>query len=162
MCAARIEPGDNALEPAPKSDAPTIVAHPAKPSARSSAARLDEDSASETKSLQIPSGQAVTICVLTGPSQGMEFAMSKPLMTIGRLGGDADIQIDDPEASRVHCAVEVRRDAILLHDLRSTNGTYVGDSRVLAARLDETPQFRIGSTSLRIEIRSSLGQDRKL
>jgi pSer/pThr/pTyr-binding forkhead associated (FHA) protein len=73
-------------------------------------------------------------------------------MTIGRLGGGANIEIDDPEVSRLHCAVEVRRDAILLHDLRSKNGTYLGDSRVFAARLDESSKFRIGSSLLQVSI----------
>ena len=76
-------------------------------------------------------------------------------MTIGRLGGDADIQIDDPGVSRLHCAPEVRRDAILLHDLRSRNGTFVDNSQVMAARLRNESQFRIGSSCLQIEILSS-------
>jgi pSer/pThr/pTyr-binding forkhead associated (FHA) protein len=73
-------------------------------------------------------------------------------MTIGRVGGKADIQIDDPEVSRLHCSVEVRGDAILLHDLRSTNGTFVSDSGVVSARLKKMSQFRIGSSDLRIDI----------
>jgi pSer/pThr/pTyr-binding forkhead associated (FHA) protein len=80
--------------------------------------------------------------------------LSRPLLTIGRLGGGADMEIDDPEISRLHCAVEVRRDAILLHDLRSTNGTYLGGSRVFAARLDESSKFRVGSSFLQVRIQA--------
>lgn len=80
----------------------------------------------------------------------MEYELSRPLVTVGRPGGGADIEIDDPEISRLHCAVEVRRDAILLHDLRSTNGTYLGDSRVFAARLEQASTFRIGSSLLQV------------
>jgi len=83
-------------------------------------------------------------------------------MTIGRMGGKADIQIDDPEVSRLHCSVEVRGDAILLQDLRSTNGTFVDDSRVLSARLRKMSQFRIGSSSLRIDILSNSHQHPKI
>ncbi len=78
--------------------------------------------------------------------------MSKPLMTIGRLHGGADIEIDDPEVSRSHCAVEVRRDTILLHDLKSTNGTYVEDSRVFATQLESMSTFRIGNSTIQIRI----------
>jgi hypothetical protein len=53
------------------------------------------------------------------------------------------------------CAVEVRRDAILLHDLRSTNGTYLGDSRVFAARLEDMSEFRIGTSLLQVSILSA-------
>jgi len=102
--------------------------------------------------LGIPHGQAIKILVVTGPAQGLEFELSRPLMTIGRLGGEADIQIDDPEVSRLHCAVEVRRDAILLRDLRSLNGTFIDGSQVFAARLKGTSQFCIGSSCLQIDI----------
>lgn len=121
---------------------------------RQSAARLSPDAAPETKSLIIPQDQMIKICVVAGLSQGMEFELSRPLMTIGRLGGDADIQIDDPEVSRLHCAIEVRGDAILLHDLRSMNGTFVADSRILSARLEKRSEFRIGSTRLRLDLLS--------
>jgi pSer/pThr/pTyr-binding forkhead associated (FHA) protein len=50
----------------------------------------------------------------------------------------------------LHCAVEVRRDVILLHDLRSTNGTYLDNSPVFAARLEEMSRFRIGSSLLQM------------
>ena len=81
----------------------------------------------------------------------MEFEIAKAITTIGRIGGGADIEIDDPEISRSHCAVEVRRDAILLHDLRSTNGTYLRDSRVSVARLDMVSKFRIGGSKLQLK-----------
>ena len=79
-------------------------------------------------------------------------------MTIGRVGGKADIQIDDPEVSRLHCAVEVRGDTILLSDLGSTNGTFVDNSRVLAARLNKMSQFRVGSSYLEINVLSGTNQ----
>lgn len=82
-------------------------------------------------------------------------------MTIGRVGGKADIQIDDPEVSRLHCAVEVRGNTILLSDLGSTNGTFVDNSRVLAARLNKMSQFRVGSSYLEIDILSSTNQHPK-
>jgi pSer/pThr/pTyr-binding forkhead associated (FHA) protein len=92
--------------------------------------------------------------VVAGISKGLEFELSRPLMTIGRMGGDADIQIEDPEVSRLHCSVEVRGEAILLHDLHSTNGTFLGNSRVLSARLKKMSRIRIGSSYLQIEILS--------
>ncbi len=81
--------------------------------------------------------------------------MSRPLMTIGRLGGGADIEIDDPEVSRLHCAVEVRHDAIFVNDLSSTNGTYIGETRILAGQLEHLSKFRIGSTLLQVSILSA-------
>jgi pSer/pThr/pTyr-binding forkhead associated (FHA) protein len=130
----------------------TVAATPSSPRDRIKDARIDPSMNPETASLALPEDKVIRICVVAGASQGMEYDLSRPLVTIGRLKGDADMEIDDPEVSAVHCAVEVRRDAILLHDLRSTNGTYLGESRVFAARLDETSKFRIGSTFLQVKI----------
>jgi pSer/pThr/pTyr-binding forkhead associated (FHA) protein len=138
---------------APKESSPSTVAlQPGDTLVRQSAARLSQDAAPETNSLIIPQDRTIKICVVAGLSHGMEFELSRPLITIGRLGGDADIQIDDPEVSRLHCSVEVRRDAILLHDLRSMNGTFIADGRILSARLKKLSQFRIGSTRLQLDI----------
>jgi Inner membrane component of T3SS, cytoplasmic domain len=93
-------------------------------------------------------GERIKIQVVEGPSQGVEFEVSKSITTIGRVGGGADLEIDDPEVSRAHCAVEVRRDGVLLHDLRSTNGTYLRDSRVSVARLESASKFQIGGSKL--------------
>src|ERR1700674_2072754 len=71
---------------------------------------------SQTTTLALPRDHVIKISVIAGPSQGTEGELSRPLMTIGRLGGAADIKIDDPEVSGLHCAIEVRRDAIFLHD----------------------------------------------
>lgn len=158
MCMTLVTQNAAAVKPA----SPTAVSQPAESPERRSAARLDRDAASETKSLEIPPGQTIKICVVAGISKGLEFDLSRPLVTIGRVGGKADIQIDDPEVSRLHCAVEVRGNAILLHDLRSTNGTFVDDSRVLAVRLKKMSQFRIGSSCLQIDILPSSDQPPKV
>lgn len=108
--------------------------------------------ASETNALDLQPGDLVIISVASGRSLGKEFQLSKPLTTIGRRGGGADIEIDDAEVSRSHCAIEVRSDRILLHDLRSTNGTYLGHHRVTVVRLEPLSHFRIGSTFLQLRV----------
>jgi hypothetical protein len=141
-------PNAAAVKPA----SPTAVPQPAEPPERWIPIKLDLDSTAEIKGLGIPHGQSIKLHVVAGKSQGMEIEFTRPLMTIGRVGGKADIQIDDPEVSRLHCALEIRGDVILLHDLRSTNGTFVDDSRVFAARLKKMSGFRIGSSYLQIDI----------
>src|SRR4029077_13248878 len=130
--------------------ASTVVTISSDPDIRALASRLDDALAPETQSLTLPRDHTIKICVMNGSSRGMECELSRPLMTIGRLGGGADIEIDDPEVSRLHCAVEVKRDAILLRDLSSTNGTYLGESRVFAGGLEPLSQFRIGTTLLQV------------
>jgi pSer/pThr/pTyr-binding forkhead associated (FHA) protein len=118
---------------------------------RAGALRLDENVSAQTQTLVLPQNTAIKIAVVLGTSPGKEYELSRPLMTIGRLGGGADIEIDDPEVSRLHCSIEVRRDAILLQDLRSKNGTYIEGGRVFASRLEETSEFQIGTTVLRVK-----------
>jgi hypothetical protein len=137
----------------------TIAVSSAKPHERSKDARLAGARDSRTSSLTLPQDKTIKISVMTGPSQGKDYDLLRPLVTLGRLGGGADIEIDDAEVSRVHCAVEVRRDSILLHDMRSTNGTFLGETRVFSARLEEMSTFRIGSTLLRVSfLTSALGR----
>jgi pSer/pThr/pTyr-binding forkhead associated (FHA) protein len=133
---------------------PPTVAIPAVREERSRASRLDKSLSSDSGTLALPQDETIKILAVNGRSQGAEWQLSRPLVTIGRLGGGADIEIDDPRVSRTHCAIEVRQDVILLHDLSSRNGTYIEDRRVLAGQLTDKSQFRIGSTFLQVGVLS--------
>jgi pSer/pThr/pTyr-binding forkhead associated (FHA) protein len=148
MCTAPLPEFPEA--PAVVGNATIMVQSPFANKNRSGALRL-EKSGEQTQTLVLPRGEAIRIFVVAGARPGMEFELSRPLMTIGRLGGGADIQVDDCEVSRLHCSVEVRRDAILLQDLRSKNGTFIDHSRIFSARLEPTSQFKVGRTVLRID-----------
>jgi len=78
------------------------------------------------------------------------YPMSKPRVVLGR--GGADVEIDDPEVSRWHCAIEVKDEVVRLRDLDSTNGTYFGEERVRTAELQHLSEFRIGSTVVLLSI----------
>jgi pSer/pThr/pTyr-binding forkhead associated (FHA) protein len=149
MCTAPLD----VVKGQPKIENPTIILRPAARArqARPAAMRLNESTTAAANSLIMPEKAQVKIAVVQGLKPGAEYEISRPLMTIGRLGGGADIEIDDPEVSRLHCSVEVRRDSILLQDLRSKNGTFLDGSRVFAAKIDETSRFKIGSTVLRVD-----------
>lgn len=101
-------------------------------------------------SAELPIAERIRLQLVTETAEGREFEITKSLTTIGRKGGGADIEIDDPEVSRSHCAIEVRRDGILLHDLRSTNGTYLRGSPITVIRLSPLSIFRIGTSHLRL------------
>jgi pSer/pThr/pTyr-binding forkhead associated (FHA) protein len=134
--------------PAVDSGPPTITVE----SPRKSRASIMVALKSQTTTLALPRDKVVKILVTAGLSQGTECELSRPLVTIGRLGGAADIKIDDPAVSGLHCAIEVRHEAVFLHDLHSRNGTYLDDSRVVATRLEETSKFRIGSSLLQVAV----------
>jgi predicted Zn finger-like uncharacterized protein len=102
--------------------------------------------------LDLPEHKSIIITVVEGASQGAERGMTVPLVTIGRLRGGADIEIDDAKVSRLHCAIEVTSDSVLLRDLRSTNGTFLNERRIQSVRLEQSAEFRIGETKIRVAI----------
>ena len=62
-----------------------------------------------------------------------------------------DFQIDHPSVSSSHCEIVLEKDAIRLHDLGSTNGTFIKDQRVSETALREGQIFRLGTVELVLE-----------
>jgi hypothetical protein len=52
---------------------------------------------SRFSNLVLPNDKTITISVIGGPSKGLRYQLTKPLISIGRTGGGADIEIDDPK-----------------------------------------------------------------
>lgn len=107
---------------------------------------------STSAGLTLPTDKNITVSVISGSSKGLSHVLSKPRAVLGRKGGGADIEIEDQEVSRWHCAIEVKTDVVKLRDLDSTNGTFIEDERVRAAELQHLSEFRIGSTVLLVTI----------
>jgi FHA domain len=83
---------------------------------------------------------------------GDVFELDSTALTIGR--GDAnDVTLDGDEfASARHARVEPRRDGIWVHDLGSTNGTFVNGIQLdRPRRLAPGDVLRVGETELRFE-----------
>lgn len=55
--------------------------------------------------------------------------LAKPSQTLGRHV-DCDIVLDNEEASRQHCRLEIKGGEIYVEDLESTNGTYLNNKEV--------------------------------
>ncbi|AIA03907.1 FtsK/SpoIIIE domain-containing protein [Streptomyces noursei] len=100
----------------------------------------------------LPHGSA-RLRVVSGPDAGGVHLLHGGQIRIGR-SADADVPLDDPDVSRLHCAVTVEPDgAVYVADLRSTNGTAVdgtelGDRAVL---LPPGALLRIGESALRLQ-----------
>jgi pSer/pThr/pTyr-binding forkhead associated (FHA) protein len=104
-----------------------------------------------------PVGQAIhpgRLVVMTSSvlDEGSEFELDSAPLTIGR-GGQNDVVVEADEfASARHVRVEPRRDGVWVHDLGSTNGTFVNGARVDRPRkLVDGDVVRIGETELRFE-----------
>jgi pSer/pThr/pTyr-binding forkhead associated (FHA) protein len=98
------------------------------------------------------SDKKVTICVTKGRSVRTTHRLTKPRASIGSVGGRADMQIDDPGASPLHCAVAITENGVRLYDLDSANGTYVDDEQIHQVNLENRSTFRIGSTEFVVSI----------
>lgn len=83
---------------------------------------------------------------------GDEFSVDSAPLTVGR-GSQNDVAIDGDEfASARHVRFEPRRDGVWVHDLGSTNGTYVNGVRIDSARrLAPGDVIRVGETDLRFD-----------
>jgi len=70
------------------------------------------------------------------------------IRTVGRATG-ADFIVDAPLVSRVHCRLSVLPDGGLeVHDLDSTNGTFVNGERVQTARVLTGDRIGVGRVEL--------------
>src|SRR5687767_6664240 len=93
--------------------------------------------------VELPKDKRFSLAVIQGPATGHIFPITKTRTTIGRSG--ADVNIEDPEASRQHASLEVLGDHAILRDLGSTNGTYVEADKIEQQVLNNQMEFRIGS-----------------
>jgi pSer/pThr/pTyr-binding forkhead associated (FHA) protein len=92
------------------------------------------------------------LVVRTGPQAGMVFSLNRPMVRIGR-GSRSDIVLQDSQASRQHAEISQQGERLFIHDLGSTNGTFVNDSRITSPRLlSAGDRIRIGETTLTCQV----------
>ena len=96
--------------------------------------------------LKLPTSAKLSLAVIAGPEAGKIFQIERPRVVIGRH--DADINVDDPEVSRQHAALEISNDRITLVDLGSTNGTFMGDEPVKETPIENQGEFTIGGSTI--------------
>lgn len=71
-------------------------------------------------------------------------------LVIGRDEG-AHIRLDDPEVSAMHCELRAVNEGVLVRDLGSTNGTFVGPVRVREGVVSAATEILVGQTRIAIE-----------
>jgi DNA-binding NtrC family response regulator len=67
--------------------------------------------------------------------------------TVGR-DASADLCVPDPEVSALHCELRATAEGVVLRDLGSRNGTFVGDLRIRECLLTGPRTLRVGGTEL--------------
>jgi signal transduction histidine kinase len=88
-----------------------------------------------------------SLFVIQGRNRGARFDLppNAAAVSIGREAGNM-IQLDDHEISRRHAEIRRVGDALVVGDLKSSNGTWVNDVRVDRAELGSGDRVRVGRT----------------
>ncbi|MFE4262378.1 FHA domain-containing protein, partial [Streptomyces sp. NPDC056883] len=97
-------------------------------------------------------GDGPQLHVVAGPDAGGVHLLHPGAIRIGR-SADADVPLDDPDVSRLHCTVTVLPDGrVAVADLGSTNGTTLDGAVVGAERVALAPGalLRVGESTLRL------------
>lgn len=87
------------------------------------------------------------LIVVEGGSKGTKLDLGKDKISIGKKE-DNDLVINDRTVSRKHIEIVKEQDSFLLHDLGSTNGTFINDTRVREAYLVPGDQIKIGNSKI--------------
>jgi hypothetical protein len=92
------------------------------------------------------------LAITKGPGTGQLFPLHLESATsLGRAKAN-DIVLSDVAVSSQHCRIRPEEGRFVLHDLRSTNGTFVNERRVSRYALNEGDTIKIGETFLQFKM----------
>jgi pSer/pThr/pTyr-binding forkhead associated (FHA) protein len=95
-------------------------------------------------------GVPTQVVIVEGGNKGETVSLEHAPLLIGR-GNDAAIRLDDDYVSTRHARIASSGEQWFVEDLGSTNGTYVGNSRISqATAIQLGTQIRIGKTILEL------------
>jgi DNA-binding NtrC family response regulator len=86
--------------------------------------------------------------VIRGPDRGESLVVDQGTVTIGS-GTSAEVQLSDPTISRRHLSVTLAANGVVVRDLGSTNGSFVGGARFQELLLGFGAEILIGQTLLK-------------
>ena len=87
------------------------------------------------------------LACVNGLETGNSWLMEREVIHIGSLK-TGDVVLTDTTVSRRHAEIIRTREGVILRDLGSTNGTFVGPVRVKEVFLAPDTHFRVGRTEL--------------
>ena len=90
------------------------------------------------------------LVVLSPGMTGRSQEVTAEKVTLGRLE-DNTFQIAEASVSSHHCEVELRGSDVVVRDLNSTNGTFIGGDKVTEKVLSIGQILRLGQVELRLE-----------
>jgi diguanylate cyclase (GGDEF)-like protein len=110
-------------------------------------------------------GGSIMLIIIAGSEAdfGRHFILEKERVLLGRDEG-SDIAIHDGRVSKAHCRLAVSRDSdgrdrIVLHDLDTTNGTYVNGEAITRTELQPGDKIQIGDTVLQLSYNDEIERE---
>ncbi len=115
-----------------------------------------DDAATLLSKTTLPVEQAVasyTLSVVQGPDAGARCRIdaSRPSRTLVGQSAACDLRLSDLHVSRRHASFDATSRGLRLTDLKSTNGTFVGDVAIVEVYLRGGEHVTIGATTLRVD-----------
>jgi transcriptional regulator with PAS, ATPase and Fis domain len=92
----------------------------------------------------------VDLVVVEGPARGATVRVEGSGARVGTAPA-CRLVLPDRAVSRVHCELVVQSNRIVVRDLGSTNGTYVGDIQITEAAVPPGTVVRCGASAFRID-----------
>ena len=86
--------------------------------------------------------------VIRGPDRGESLVVGPSPITLGS-GSASDVRLSDPTISRKHLSVTLAESGVIVRDLGSTNGSFVGGARFQELLLGFGSEIQIGQTLLK-------------
>ena len=94
-----------------------------------------------------------------GENEGVEIRVSPPReLSVGR-SEECDIFLGEKKVSRNHCRILVSKDEVRIHDLQSTNGTFLNSKKVTKNTIQTEDKIRIGTNVIRVVIDTEAASD---
>jgi hypothetical protein len=87
---------------------------------------------------------------ISGKYQGGEFPLAEGQKIVIGRSSDLDMVLVEEMVSRRHAQITVKRGAIVIEDLGSTNGTFVNGEKIERASLRENDRVLIGTSILKV------------
>jgi len=90
------------------------------------------------------------LVILNQGMTGRVHDLKSERTTVGRVEDNA-FQIADPSVSSHHCEILLRNGEIVIHDLGSTNGSYINGAQITESVLQTGQTLRLGQVELKLE-----------
>ncbi len=91
-----------------------------------------------------------TATVIEGPDLGLAFPLSEAVISVGK-SRRCGIVLSDRAVSKIHLELSLEGSSVRVKDLQSTNGTFVGKSRVIESLVPAGSVVTVGRTRIHLK-----------